>query len=206
MEVRYATEDNWSRKLLAAKDDSGRRKLDTLVDATLGYLPREFLYAANLAEGEKFERRMGERATRAPNVPHGLNDYAHLHDVAFLSSLNPMPDHWRFLRDVVGMTDEEIRRAHVHVPAYQLVGRSSVRDLDCNERRRVVVPDRGTADYIEELFSGIDKGRLPDVEFARTSTGRPVGRPKVNASGPMTAAERARRYRARKRERRSRRR
>jgi hypothetical protein len=193
MEVRCATSRRWSRQLLNTRDGAGRRNLDLLVDATLGYLPDDFLYGINVRE------RDIRRGTRAPSAPHGLNKFAHINDVAFLSSLNPSPEHWAFLREVAGMTDEEIRRAHVDLAAYQLVGRGSVRRRDCQERRRVVVPDLCAAEFMARQFPGIDIGKLPGIELAYPMlSGRPRGRPRVNPASPMTAAERMRRMRERR--------
>ena len=44
---------------------------------------------------------------RLPNAPHGLNRYSQINNAAFLSSLNPTTDHFRFLR-TQGISGEDL--------------------------------------------------------------------------------------------------
>src|SRR5262249_47415297 len=122
--------------------------------------------------------------------------YDHLRDIACLASLNPSPEHWKFLREVVEMTDDEIRRAHAYLPAYQLVGRTSIRRSDSQERCDIIVPDMGCANFLAEQFPGIEVARLENIELTRPSE-RSVGRPR--SENPSAAALRKRRWRESKR-------
>jgi hypothetical protein len=81
-----------------------------------------FLWQANkwISDGDLNGQRL-------PNVPHGLNDYAHIDRIAFLSALNPQPDHFRFLQSR-GVDPDAVRRAIYCSAVYQSVMRASIRD------------------------------------------------------------------------------
>jgi hypothetical protein len=126
--------------------------------------------------------------TRMPNVPHGLNDYSHIDQIVFLSSLNPTPEHGKFLKHF-GMTAEDIRRATYRSVVYQSVLRTSLRDPACTRSRTIIVPDAPVANYLAE--------RLPGAQLFKWDLGLPkkeptkIGRPRKHASG----AAKARAYR-----------
>src|SRR4051812_2711846 len=74
------------------------------------------------------------RSVRLPNKPHGLNAYSHLHDMVFVSALNPKPDHIAFLKSR-GLSTEQIKACIYFATCYQSVMRISTRDpLDTNSK------------------------------------------------------------------------
>lgn len=116
--IHYALDRNWSRHLLEQETD-GRPNLERLRDAAkLVFKDRDFLWQANKSVPDNFVKG----GQRLPNNPLGLNEYDAVHDVAFLSALNPSPAHARFLQSR-GLTPIEIERQGYCGIAYQAVMR-----------------------------------------------------------------------------------
>ena len=101
----YATEEDWSTKLRTTVED-GVSNLQRVIDGARKVLGDEpFIWQAN----KSIPDILGSD-NRLPNKPHGLNTYAHINNVLFLPSLNPPPDHFRFLKSQ-GMSGNDVRRA-----------------------------------------------------------------------------------------------
>jgi hypothetical protein len=160
VDIYYVMENAWSRK---------RRDKFVGGDEPNTNLHRIARVAGNLFGNERFvwqankaipEHLFGPYSVRLPNKPHGLNSYGDIHNIAFLSALNPTPDHFRFL-DSLGLATEEVRTAIYHAAAYQSVMRTSIRDATNPQRKRVVVVDRGLA---EHLHDRLPSSRIPKLE------------------------------------------
>ena len=95
----------------------------------------------------------GSNGQRLPNKPHGLNAYSEIHNIAFLSALNPPSDHFRFL-ETRGLTGGDVRCAIYFQAAYQSVMRTSIRDPNNQDPKRIVVPDLHLAEYLQSKFPG----------------------------------------------------
>jgi len=67
-----------------------------------------------------------KQAIRLPNVPHGLNQFDHIHNVVVLSASNPPPAHFKFL-ETRGVSPDQVRIAIQGSSAYQAIMRSSIR-------------------------------------------------------------------------------
>jgi hypothetical protein len=172
--IYYAVNDQWSRKLLetTAGPNETRNVRDHLIDATKQLFGKDpFLWQANKSLQQN---PFGTNAHRLPNKPHGLNSYANIHNIAFLSSLNPATDHFKFLQ-TQGLSGDDVRTAIYYAGAYQSAMRTSIRDPGNLQPKRIVVPDRGLAEYLHKLFPGSRLERL-DVGIpiiTRRKTGRP---------------------------------
>ena len=120
----------------------------------------------NDIRGDEFE---GERLK---NVPHGMNRYKK-HDVCCIfSALNPPQAHRKFLQDLCGMTEREVRRALLSQTAYQSCGRGILRDPDSTGVFLLIVPDRDTAEDIAGYYPGCRIEKLiSDIEEPK------IGRP-----------------------------
>jgi hypothetical protein len=110
--VKYATELPWSKTLQARKAhldlDDGGSVLDAVIETVKPeFRDLPFLWQANKSLGSS---PFGDNAQRLPNTPHGLNEYSDTDRIAFLSALNPRPDHFRFLASR-GVTKEEVSKA-----------------------------------------------------------------------------------------------
>jgi hypothetical protein len=146
--------------------------LDRMIGATKQlFAGGRFVWQANKSfRGHPF----GPNAVRLPNKPHGLNSYADVHDIAFLAALNPSTDHFRFLEGQ-GLSGGDVRRCTYFAGAYQGVMRTSIRNPDNRHPKRILVPDRGLADYLHSLFPGSRTERL-DIglpQIIRRRSGRP---------------------------------
>ena len=128
----------------------------------------------------------GSNGQRLPNKPHGLNAYSEIHNIAFLSALNPPSDHFRFL-ETRGLTGGDVRRAIYFQAAYQSVMRTSIRDPNNQDPKRIVVPDLHLAEYLQSKFpdSQIEKIDI-GIDEVMTST---FGRPRKHQSNRERVAE-----------------
>ena len=122
----------------------------------------------------------GSHATRLPHKPHGINNYSDVHNVAFLSSLNPSSDQFRFLESK-GLSSQEVRTITYYSTAYQAVMRTSLRNPHDFTPKRIVVPDRDAAEYLHKLLPGsrierLDVG-LPSDHCCPKQGGRPRKHP-----------------------------
>ena len=172
--IYYADEAQWSRKRAesSVNSDQSRNVKDLLTDAVQKLFGSEqFLWQAN----KSFDRNpFGPNALRLPNKPHGLNLYADIHDIAFLSHLNPTTDHFRFL-GTQGLSGNDVYRAIYYATAYQSVMRTSIRDPENQHPKRILVPDIGLAQYLNHLFpeSRIERLDAGIPEIVTNATGRP---------------------------------
>jgi len=167
--IYYGQEKDWSRNRANTKHD-GRTIEDRLIQAIQGHFGAEkFLWQGNKSLANPFE---GSNAERLPNKPHGLNQYADAHNIAFLSALNPTPDHFRFLQDQ-GLSSEDVRRAIYYQAAYQSMMRGSLRNPDDTNPKQFIVPELGLAEYLHELFPSSRIERLSMDGWESKKRGRP---------------------------------
>ena len=88
------------------------------------------------------------------------------------SALNPPQAHRKFLQDLCGMTEREVRRALLSQTAYQSCGRGILRDPDSTGVFLLIVPDRDTAEDIAGYYPGCRIEKLvSDIEEPKL--GRP---------------------------------
>ena len=99
-----------------------------------------------------------------PHSPHGLNQYSEIHNAAILPALNPSPVVYSFLEDIAHFNTDDIRAGIYHEAVYQAVGRISLRNPTDINRKQVVVPDLGVAEFLRGLFPGATLIRLPGSE------------------------------------------
>lgn len=175
--IYYATEKPWSKSLMN-KESGGISYLHRVMMAARDLFGSDnFLFQANVS----VEKYIGnDQPVRLPNIAHGLNNYSEFNDIVFLSALNPRPDHIRFLK-YQGLTDHEIRAITYFSTVYQSVLRTSIRARNSTMLKRVVVPDRGAAEFLVELFPGsklhsLDAGIID-------SDSKKLGRPKSSKFG-----------------------
>jgi hypothetical protein len=114
-------------------------------------------------------------AHKAPVVCHGLNKYRHIHNTAYLCALNGTPAAYGFA-EVFGVSADELRRAFYLQSLYQGVMRTSLRDPDNKDPKRVVVMDKDAADYLAPYFPGCTVMRKASVKNVADRT---AGRRKV---------------------------
>ena len=171
--IHFAMERNWSRNLLEQSTD-GKPNLERLRDAAkLVFEDREFLWQANKSVLDNFFKGAGQRL---PNNPLGLNEFDNIHDVVFLSALNPSPAHGKFLLSR-GMTPSEIERQGYCGVAYQAIMRTSLRDVAETTPKNIIVPDERLARYLADMLPG---SQLQKLDTGITDHVNRGGRPRVH--------------------------
>jgi hypothetical protein len=192
--IYYFTDESWSRTYMEHEID-GQTVFERIIAAIPGKLTGSYVWQANKRFSDKL---FGPPGQRLPNSPHGLNTYSHIDDVVFLSALNPLPQHIKFLKDR-GLTDSEIRDMTYHSVAYQAVMRTSLRDPNRRGPRMIIVPDHDLAVYLHERFPGSSIEKI-DVGVPLERPTRP-GRPRKHESSAAKAREyRRKRQQARRQE------
>jgi hypothetical protein len=192
----YGINSAWSKHRREELID-GVRLVERIVGSALEVVgDRDFVWMANASISdtiitEKLAHRDSRRVERLPNMPHGRNDYAWADVILFLSALLPTPAHFRFLREVFAISDEEVRRAFYHEIVYQGVMRTSLRDPKSDRPVTVIVPDSGAAEYLRNL--------LPGAQVRRLNMGAEVKEVHLRRKHANNA-EKQRAYRARKKE------
>jgi hypothetical protein len=176
--IKYADEKAWSRKrrLTKLNPDSGEKTtvMDAIIQAAKAtFQDQPFLWQANKNVSDSIFDGKGKRL---PNTPHGLNHFSQINNIVFLSSLNPPPDHFRFL-ETQGLNGGEVKRAIYLAALYQSVMRTSIRDPNNKEQKTIIVPDKAAALYLERVFPGsrIEKleTTIPDDVGLLKKVGRP---------------------------------
>ena len=156
IDIRYMIEDDWSKNIgtKIIDDVDVLKRMSTA--ATELFRQREYVWHANKdCPADLFL----DAGRRLPSVPHGLNSYASIHNIVFLSALNPRPDQSKFLESL-GLSRHEVRQFTYYESAYQAVMRTSLRSLASTEPVTVLVPDRGLAEHLAGLFPGANVSRL----------------------------------------------
>ncbi|BAK83853.1 hypothetical protein [Komagataeibacter medellinensis] len=127
---------------------------------------------------------------------HGLNQYQHINNVAFLASLN-LPDQAETYLMGLGLNEVEIEQGILLASTYQAVSRTSIRNPDNNAERHIFVPDSRSMDFLQERFPQASivchesEMFLPEENHG--------GRPPLSSSGAMTQAQRDEQKQERKR-------
>jgi hypothetical protein len=192
--IYYVTEHQWSRKRREAPvGGDGSKIQDRMIQAAKEVFPSgRFVWHGNKS---LVDDPFGLPAERPPNKPHGLNSFANFDDIVFLLSLNPTTDHFRFLESR-GLSGGEVRGFTYFAEAYQAAMRTSLRDPGNRQSKRILVPDRGLAEYLHDVFLGsrvekLDIGLIDEVSKRR-------GRPKRHQSNRERVAQQRQRARERK--------
>ena len=180
--IKYLTDGKWSKTLRNRKvrSDDDPDVAEDICGVYMDLCQQEAAKHSKLPplwignndiRGDEFE---GERLK---NVPHGMNRYKK-HDVCCIfSALNPPQAHRKFLQDLCGMTEREVRRALLSQTAYQSCGRGILRDPDSTGVFLLIVPDRDTAEDIASYYPGCRIEKLvSDIEEPK------LGRPSKYAS------------------------
>jgi hypothetical protein len=182
--IYHVTDTPWSKKLRNTKLEGGT-VLDLMLDgAGKCFSETEFVWQAN---ADYKHNPFGTQGIRLPNMPHGLNAYSHVHDMVFTSSLNPNPDHIKFLNSR-GLSDDAIRASIYFSTCYQAIMRTSIRDPSCTHEKRIIVPDLGAALYLQGIFPG-SKIEWHDVAVPKSSEVKKGGQPKKYPSNAARVAQ-----------------
>lgn len=175
--ILWAIEHNWSKWLMNQREGQVIRMMEEAVLKEFG--GADFLYAQN--KGHDLFKGI-TNATLLPNAPHGLNQFQHIPNVAFLPARNLTPAHCKFLERMMGLSGDQIATAIHRQVAYQTVMRGALRDPGNHVSKRIFVPDLGTAEWLRSLFPGATLRKL-ESDFENLGLSARKGRKKVHASG-----------------------
>lgn len=179
--INYVSDEQWSKRFRSRAVDESENAETVLVyvrrcvEEAVGDQP--FLWMGNNDLPNNFFRAPGAR--RLPNSPHGLNDFQDFHTTAVLSALNPTSCQFTFLEGQ-GIDGTAVRTNHYWSAVYQAVMRSSIRNPNCREPKRIIVMDSDTAHWLAKKFPGATVAPLGDTVLA-TRKGKP-GRKRIHAS------------------------
>jgi hypothetical protein len=193
LDIHYLFNADWSKKARGGEIEVDGRNVavkeyvrETVLAAFSG---GPFLWMANNDIADDFFG-MGGGPVRLSGRSHGQNGYQHIHDVVVLSAINPSSAFFEFMRTKCGIDPDAVKGALYRQAVYQAVMRCSLRNPGDRHRKRVVVMDRTTAEWLERLFPGSRVSPLG--EAVAGLGGRKNGRPRVYADdAARKAASRA---------------
>lgn len=181
VEILYAYGADWSKC---------RRLKNGVWTGLVSAIEREFrgekyLWNANkdVEAGGEFDPGAldsGDLTARLPHVAHGMNSFQDFRNIAFLSALNLQPWQYRFLEGQ-GLSQDEVRTWTYRQQLYQAVMRTAIRNPADHERKRVIVPDLGTAEWLREVFPGSSIRSL-GLESVQAGKACKKGRRRTHAS------------------------
>ncbi len=199
--IHYFSEKNWSKALRnkIAKEDDRLAEIKPIMKDLFG--DQRFIWAANNDIPDTTIDIEFPLATRVPCICHGLNDYRHISNAAFLSALNNTPSHFKYMDKVLGISADRLRQAKANQVAYQSIMRTSLREAGSSEKVTVLVPDLDMANWLVEVFPG---SRLYTAETSAESSVI-LGEPKKKRGCPtkmsvLSPAERNKRSKQKKKE------
>lgn len=177
-----AIDDDWSSTL--RKKENGRIFNEIVKSIKKGTQQggKGLLWAAN----ECVPDTLFQPENRLPHSPHGLNNYQHFDDVAFLSARLPTPAQFKFLEEQ-GIASEEVRTWSYYHSIYQAVLRGSIRDPKNRNPKRIFVVDRGAREWLRKPFPKAICGRLKSSIGNAPLKGKP-GRKGTGATGAERTA------------------
>lgn len=149
VKIFYGIKRDWSKTL---RDKFRSQIWDPLILKTVELSGnKKFLFLVNKDIKNPFYHY--KKAIQLPQSPHGLNQYQDIDMVAFLSALNPHPQHYAFLK-FLGLNSDEICRDVYYSKAYQAIMRGGIRNFEGDAVQTIVVPDQGLAEWLTSIFQG----------------------------------------------------
>lgn len=181
--------ERWSKDYADSLVDDDDTVLKSVSQTVSKFFSGPYLWQAN-----KGHEQLLNPIGLIPHLPHGLNrpDMMDCHNVALLSALNRDTAAIKFLSDL-GLDSETITATLAYQSEYQTAMRCSLRDPTATSPVHIVVPTKGSAEWIAERFPGAAIKHLD----TGLSGPKKAGRKSIGAK-PLTPAERKARMKARK--------
>jgi hypothetical protein len=200
LNIYYFFEENWSKSFRDDDSNTDVDKLDFMKQQAVSRFPK-LLWQGNkdipddffddvIKPGPDREGKYLQDMVRLPNNPHGLNKFQSYDNVLFLSALNPNEQQANLFKEF-GLDAEKIRKAIMYETCYQSINRTSLRNTASKTKKNVIVPDRQTALYLQNLF--IDSKmptQLHPISVRKKARGRPL-----LGDRKLTTSETSQRYR-----------
>ncbi|NEU11557.1 DEAD/DEAH box helicase family protein [Methylobacterium sp. BTF04] len=134
-------------KLIAQNDDHLRLK----VIEVMGDDP--FLWSENQDYKDRTILKNCNNGKMLPGVSHGLNDYQHIHHAVVLGAYNHRKENSAFLSKVYGF-DRDRQRESMNLQIYQAVMRTSIRNDNIKDPKKIVVASRFDAESLQQRLPG----------------------------------------------------
>ncbi|HEY0425368.1 MAG TPA: hypothetical protein VGC82_18765, partial [Rhodopila sp.] len=221
LSIRYMFEQRASREMLTTQTADGSTMWQAMCETVVAYFARlssageeagQFIWSAprdrqgsvhgvkdtfwNVPHGKPGAYRPFDPHLRLSGKSHGSNKFRDVHGAALLSIVNFTPMQYQMLH-AIGLSDDEIFKAHSYALVYQDALRTSLRDPARTEPVHIIVPDRPAAEDLASLFAECTLERLPDDLIPQCAQRRKPGpQPSGNA---IPNAERSRRHRLKQR-------
>jgi hypothetical protein len=167
MEVLYFSASVFTKNGRGRKIEHNGRSmiaLDLLCKAILNEFANKddkgFLWLANADVDDHYL----PGGTRLPNRPQGLDKLTKFSQCAVFAALNPSSGHNKFLADICGISNRQVRRARIGDITYQAAGRGSVRLTESNEKFTLIVADKDTAEDVIAMYPGATMRLLMDYD------------------------------------------
>ena len=184
----YALDRPWS-KALRNKGEGGQLWTKLIKGVKRQFEGKDFVWSANKDVADDLLGKVAA-GKRLPQAALGLNEFSEFDNVAFLSAHNLIPAHAAFIQVHLAVNRTAVETAVHRQHAYQAIMRTSLRDPDNLNPKRVFVPDRPTAQWLHEKFPG---STLQPLDFGFELKPNVRGRPKIHG----TNAEKTKAYRKR---------
>ena len=221
LRIRYMFEQRTSREMLTTQTTDGSTMWQAMCRTVVEYFARlssvceeagRFIWSApryrerslhgvkdtfwSVPHGKPGGYRPFDPHLRLSGKSHGSNKFRDVPGAALLSVVNFTPMQYHMLH-AIGLSEDEIFKAHSCFIVYQDALRTSLRDLKNTEPVHIVVPDRPTAEDLASMFPECTLERLPDdLVPQRAQRRKPGPQPSGNA---RPSAERSRRHRIKQR-------
>src|ERR1700712_1979578 len=221
LHIRYMFEPRASRQMLMTPTADGSTMWQAMWEAVVAYFARlasaggeagQFIWSAprdrkgsvhgvkdtfwNVPQAKHGTYRPFDPHLRLSGKSHGSNKFRDVHGAALLSIVNFTPMQYHMLH-AIGLSNDEIFKAHSYSLIYQDALRTSLRDPAHTEPVHIIVPDRPAAEDLASLFPECTLERLPDdLVPQRAQRRKPAPQPSGNAT---PSAERSRRHRLKQR-------
>lgn len=155
VDIYFAIDRGWSKNIrntaVELADGSDAVLVDAIIDKAREMFGRDrSAYFANAdVIGTPFTN-----SERLPNTTHGLNNFQNIDHIACIAAFNPSPAHFRFLKEFADVEAEAITTAMTRQGTYQAICRTSIRDINSTTKKKWIVTDQVTAEWLRSMFTG----------------------------------------------------
>ena len=148
----YGYDKDWSKTTKDSRDDDSTERF---VDAGKSLFEGKKCLLLRNKNCRKTKQLLSiQDFTSLPGKSHGQNQFQDFDNVFVLAAYNLQRPALTFLKVMFGIDPDSTKRSIMIYEIYQAVMRSSLRNVDSNTQKVIVVPDRATAVYLSDLFPG----------------------------------------------------
>lgn len=161
--IHYMTDKNYSLGLREVMCENNSTFLQNMCDeANVIIQGRDHLLVPNndinTTKNEKIKESLKnteftKNATTISSYVHGLNQFRFMNDIFFMSALN-YSDHMTVgIVEILELDEYQIEKTNLLSSTYQACSRISIRDINDNSNRNIIVPDARSAYHLAEIYN-----------------------------------------------------